>query len=221
MKRTDAEIVRYSTKERVVHTAAVLAFLYVLLTGLAFWTPGLYWIAVVLGGGFLSRLLHPWAGLLLFAIVLWMLAMWHADMRTTDADRRWREALLAYVRNEDADVPAAGRFNYGQKVFFWMMLWGASLLAISGLVLWFPEAVPRDARVVRQIAALVHAVAALVVIGAFIIHVYMGVWVVPGSVDAILHGTVTRDWARQHHRRWANEAASPPRTIESRADVSH
>jgi formate dehydrogenase subunit gamma len=207
-ERGTERVVRYTFRERAVHTLAAIVFIYVLLTGLAFWTPGLYWIAVALGGGFVSRLLHPWGGLLLFASVVWMLGMWHFDMRTTEADRAWRRSLMKYVRNDDREVPAAGRFNYGQKVFFWAMVWGTLALLISGIVLWIPDAIPPGARVIRDVAVLAHAIAALVVIGAFIVHVYMGVFVVPGSVDAIVGGTVTAEWARHHHRLWAPRRGS-------------
>ena len=46
----------------------------------------------------------------------------------------------------------------------------------------------------REIAILVHVVAALVTIGAFIIHVYMGVVVVPNG-QAIVIGGSTEDRA--------------------------
>lgn len=198
-------VVRYTFGERAVHTLAAIVFIYLLLTGLAFWTPALYWIAVMLGGGFLSRLLHPWVGIGFSVLVAWMFVMWHFDMRTTDADRSWRRALGSYARNEDHLVPAAGRFNYGQKIFFWVMLWATLVLLLSGLVLWWPDTVPRDASLVREVAIVLHALSALVSIGAFIVHVYMGVFVVPGSVDAIVHGEVPREWAQHHHRLWADE----------------
>jgi formate dehydrogenase subunit gamma len=197
--------VRYRFAERAMHLTAAVVFLYVLLTGLAFWTPGLYWLATLLGGGFLARLLHPWAGVLFFGVVAWMLILWHDAMRTTDADRAWRRAMRYYIRNEDERVPPAGRFNYGQKVFFWTMVWGTAALLLSGLVLWFPSAFPPSVAVIRELAVLVHAIGALIVIGAFIVHVYMGVFVVPGSVEAIMHGTVPPEWARHHHRTWAEE----------------
>jgi formate dehydrogenase subunit gamma len=82
------------------------------------------------------------------------------------------------------------------------MFYGALLLLISGLVLWFPERVPVGARWIRSFAILLHESAALITIGAFIIHVYMGVFVVPGSVKAIVNGEVSADWARTHHRLW-------------------
>ncbi len=126
MSRNGRRVVRYSLGERVVHSAAAMSYVYLLLTGLAFWTPGLYWIAMVLGGGYLSRALHPWAGLVFAAIVARMFVMWQRDMRTTDADRLWRRAMAAYIRNDDLHVPAAGRFNFGQKQLFWLMVLGAA-----------------------------------------------------------------------------------------------
>ena len=202
------QVVRYSFHERAIHTVIAILFVYLLLTGLAFWTPALYWLAAVLGGGFLSQLLHPWVGLAFFVMVLWMVAIWLSDMRITDADRTWRRAMRSYVRNEDEDVPPAGRFNFGQKMFFWGMLWAAVVLLASGIVLWFPAAFDGPSGVVREVAILLHAVSALVAIGLFIVHVYMGVFVVPGSVDAIVQGKVTREWARHHHRQWADEIAT-------------
>jgi formate dehydrogenase subunit gamma len=198
-------IVRYAFPERLVHWAAALSYVYLLLTGLAFWTPGLYWIAVMLGGGFLSRSMHPLIGLLFAVIVFWMFALWQRDMRITPADRQWRKAMRQYARNEDHLVPAAGRFNYGQKALFWVMVWGALALLVSGVVLWFPQALPPGWRTVREVAILVHSVAALITIGGFIIHLYMGLAVVPGGLSAMLHGEVSERWARHHHRLWVDE----------------
>jgi formate dehydrogenase subunit gamma len=198
-------IVRYDLGERLVHWAAAVSYVYLLLTGLALWTPALYWIAVVLGGGFLTRALHPVVGLLFAVVVLWMYAMWRRDMRVTPEDRRWRAAMGHYIRNEDALVPGAARFNYGQKVLFWVMVWGGVALLVSGLVLWFPDAVPRSLGLVREVAILVHATSALITIGGFIVHLYMGLAVVPGGLSAMTHGEVSEEWARHHHPRWVDE----------------
>ena len=195
-------IVRYAFRERLMHAAAALSYLYLLLTGLAFWTPALYWVAVVLGGGYLSRVLHPWVGLLFAGVLAWMFVAWRSDMRTTPEDRNWRKALSHYIRNEDAEVPPAWRFNYGQKLLFWLMVFGGVALLLSGVVLWFVASIPWELRILRYTATLVHAVAALATIGGFIIHVYMGTAVVPGGLDAVIHGEVTEEWARHHHPLW-------------------
>ncbi len=195
-------IVRYKFGERLAHALAGLSYVYLLLTGLAFWSPALFWLAIVLGGGYLARVLHPWIGLLFALAVWWMWVIWRRDMRTTAADRAWRREILHYIRNDDDRVPAAGRFNYGQKLLFWLMVWGGVALLLSGLALWFTAGIPWGLRGVRFAATLVHAVAALLTIGGFIIHVYMGTAVVPDGLGAIVHGEVTEEWARHHHPLW-------------------
>jgi formate dehydrogenase subunit gamma len=191
-----------------------LSYVYLLLTGLAFWTPSLYWVAVVLGGGYLSRVLHPWIGLLFALVVGWMWVVWRRDMRITDADRAWRRAIGAYVRNEDRGVPGAGRFNYGQKMLFWIMTAGGAALLASGVIMWYVAEIPWDLRLLRHAATLVHAIAALVTIGAFIVHVYMGVAVVPGGLRAVIHGPVTEEWARHHHPLWLAEPGAGAQASE-------
>jgi formate dehydrogenase subunit gamma len=157
-------VVRYSLGERLVHSSAAVSYVYLLLTGLAFWTPGLYWIAIVLGGGYLSRAVHPWVGLVFALVVARMYLMWRRDMRTTDGDRAWRRAMAAYIRNDDAHVPTAGRFNFGQKQLFWIMVLGAVGLLLSGVVLWVPQTVPPSAHWLLEAAVLIHAVSALATI---------------------------------------------------------
>ncbi|MGQ0737231.1 MAG: formate dehydrogenase subunit gamma [Acidobacteriota bacterium] len=212
-------LVRYRFAERLTHAVAAVSYVYLLLTGLAFWTPALFWVAVVLGGGYLSRALHPWAGLVLSGAVVLMFVHWRRDMRTSPADRAWRQAMRHYVRNEDDRVPGVGKFNYGQKMLFWLMMWGTVALLLSGAVLWFPESFGGSLTAIREAALLIHAVAALATIGAFIVHVYMGVAVVPGGVNAIVHGEVSEAWARQHHTVWAEEMTSHPSSASPRADT--
>jgi formate dehydrogenase subunit gamma len=200
--RSGRRIIRYPFAERLVHGFTALAYVYLLLTGLALWTPALYWIAAVLGGGYLSRLLHPWVGLFFVGIFVWMYAMWRADMRITPEDRAWRKSIRAYVTNDDARVPPVWRFNDGQKAFFWAMAASTVALLLSGLVLWFVDLIPWSLRWLRYAAVLVHGVSALVTIAGFIIHIYMGLFVVPGGLHAIVHGDVSEEWARAHHRLW-------------------
>jgi formate dehydrogenase subunit gamma len=195
-------ILRYTLLERTIHWIAALTYCYVLLTGLAFYTPHLYWIATLLGGVPTSRFWHPWVALVFFAALVWMLRAWMADMRITAVDQKWGQAMDRYIRNEDEALPPAERFNLGQKYFFWVMLWGGILLLISGAVLWFPERIPWSLRDLRYAAVLLHVAAALVTIGAFIIHVYMGTAMVRGGFTSIIRGEVSPAWAKAHHRLW-------------------
>jgi formate dehydrogenase subunit gamma len=195
-------VLRYTLAERVVHWAAAVVYCYVLLTGLAFYSPHLYWIGVVFGGAPTSRFWHPWLGIVFLAALLWMLRAWIGDMRITAVDQAWGREMRHYVRNEDEALPTIERFNLGQKYFFWVMMWAGTVLLASGVVLWFPESIPWTLRFLRYAAILLHVSAALVTVGAFIIHVYMGTAMVRGGFTSIVRGEVSPAWARMHHRLW-------------------
>jgi Cytochrome b subunit of formate dehydrogenase len=81
-------------------------------------------------------------------------------------------------------------------------------LLLSGIVMWVPEYMPAGMKWLRGVAILIHEIAALITIGAFIIHVYMGYFMVPGSWKAIVHGYVSPQWARTHHRLWFADRTS-------------
>jgi formate dehydrogenase subunit gamma len=119
-------------------------------------------------------------------------------MRSTDRDRAWWRSLRHYIRNEDDQVPPAGKFNGGQKVLFWGFFWCGIVLFLSGLVLWFPDRIP----FLRLAAVIVHPIAALLTIALFMVHLYMGLAVEPGALGSILRGDVSRKWAARYHRAW-------------------
>jgi formate dehydrogenase subunit gamma len=200
-------IERYSFHERICHWLTGIAYCYCLVTGLAFYSPWLFWMAVALGGGPVSRFWHPFMGLTFAGAIMWMHQIWRPDVTLTSADREWLRKSGDYATNQDSKVPAQDRFNAGQKVFYWAMFYGALVLLISGLVMWFPEYLPARLGWIRGIAILLHETAALITIGAFIIHVYMGVFMVPGSVHAMVSGNVSGGWARSHHRLWFERRA--------------
>ena len=207
-------VLRYNFRERITHWCAGLSYVYLMLTGLAFWSPWMFWIAVVLGGGIASRMLHPLVGLVFAISVIDMYVMWKKDMKITDLDRQWTKTIGAYVRNEEEEqLPEMAvrawqkwapvdRFNLGQKYLFWVMFWGGIALLLSGLVLWFAEYIPWSLRFLRYISVIVHPVAFLVTLGGFIIHVYMGTAVVRGGFTSVIRGEVSKTWAEHHHRLW-------------------
>jgi formate dehydrogenase subunit gamma len=195
-------IPRYTFAERANHWIGALAYIYLLGTGLAFWSPYLFWLAAIVGGGFVARFWHPWIGLVFTVSFFWMFFQWRGDMQVTSSDRVWWRSISHYIRNEDEALPPTGRFNYGQKLFTWGMFYSTILMLLSGVLLWFTGSLPWNLRYLRYAAILVHASVAMITIGLFLIHVYMSVFLEKGSFGAMVHGTVTRAWARTFHRTW-------------------
>jgi formate dehydrogenase subunit gamma len=198
----DEQIERYTFKERAYHWVNAIAYSYLLLSGLALFTPYLWWVAAVLGGGGTIRFWHPWLGLIYFVTVLGMQSMWKRDMNKIPQDEQWSKNIKAYVTQHDEAMPPQGRFNAGQKQFWWIMYYGTYILLVTGIIMWFPERIPSTIHWLLPITVFIHSLTALITIGAFILHVYMSVWVTPGSTKAMIEGDVSAAWARTHHRLW-------------------
>jgi formate dehydrogenase subunit gamma len=198
-------IERYQFHERICHWLSAFSYMYCLATGLAFYSPYLFWLAVILGGGPTSRFWHPFIGLGFFATAMWMHHIWRGDVKMVPADKEWLDKTEFYVSNQDDKVPPQGKYNAGQKLYYWAMYYGTFLLLFSGAFMWFPELIPFSWRWIRPVMIFIHEGSALITIGAFIIHVYMSIFTVPGSVEAMLHGFVSKDWAKAHHRLWFHE----------------
>jgi formate dehydrogenase subunit gamma len=196
------EVQRYNFAERAYHWINAIAYTYLLLTGLAIFTPLLYWLAYVLGGPATIRYWHPWIGIIYFATIFWMHRMWKRDMQKIPEDEKWSKNLRAYTENRDELMPPQGRFNAGQKQFWWVMFYCTFILLITGIIMWIPEKMPHELHWVLPITVFIHSVTALITIAAFIIHVYMSVWMTPGSMKAMVEGHVSTNWARTHHRLW-------------------
>ncbi|HLV01255.1 MAG TPA: formate dehydrogenase subunit gamma [Acidobacteriota bacterium] len=201
----EERIQRFSFAERIMHWIVGLTFVYVMLSGLALFSPHLYWLAYLLGGGTTIVRWHPIVGLLFFIALIWMFATWLRDMKIDREDVDWIKRVGQYIRHHEGDLPDAGRFNAGQKGLFWVQGVTGVLLVASGIPLWFPHHFPQWSRLV---SILVHEIAALAAIGAFIVHIYMGTAVVRGSLSAMITGTVSAAWARFHHPRWYRKVES-------------
>jgi formate dehydrogenase subunit gamma len=203
-------VLRYNFKERITHWIAAGSYLYLLLTGLAFWSPWCFWLAAMLGGGQVSRMLHAWMGLVFAACVAVMYAMWASHMHVDQNDKAWFKSINYYVQNKDEKMPQAGRYNAGQKLLFWGFVICIVLLLLSGLVLWFPENIPWSWRYLRYAAVLVHASSALLTIGLFLLHVYMAVFAERGALDSMVHGDVPMTFVKRYHPAWYKEITGEP-----------
>lgn len=198
-------VLRYPFAERLNHWIAAFSYIYLLLSGLAFWSPWCFWIAVLLGGGQATRTLHPWVGLFFFYAVMRMYSYWAPQMKSTDVDQQWWQSLRHYVQNEDDKMPPAGRYNAGQKMLFWSFFYSTIALLLTGLVLWLPEYIPWSLRWLRYLSLFLHPVAALFTIGNFMIHIYMSVFAERGAFGSVIRGDVSLEFAKRYHPGWYEE----------------
>jgi formate dehydrogenase subunit gamma len=179
-------------------------FLLSLLSGFAIYSPWLFrFLTPVFGGGPMTRLLHPWFGLLFDILFFFQFLNWLVPMKWTDADRRWLRRIKAYTTNEKNVEPEdVGFFNGGQKIYFWAIVLSGALFLITGVLMWFDDVFPRW---LVALSYVLHDIVALVMLGGFIIHVYEGTAAMPDTFRAMTNGTVTKEWAWTHHPAWYAE----------------
>jgi formate dehydrogenase subunit gamma len=181
---------RFSRTERAVHWVHASAFLVMLGSGIVLYLPDL---AAAVGRRPLVKDVHlwtavAWAGALVLVVAL--------------GDRR---ALRRTLR--DLDRTGSDRFNLGQKLNAALTASFALLFAVSGLLLWLGE---RDTRFRFGSSIVLHDVLAYVSVALLCGHLYLAV-LHPATRHALrgmTRGTVREDWAREHHPRWAADAAS-------------
>jgi len=203
-------IKRYSPGERTNHWIIALTFILLALSGLALFHPSMFGLTNLFGGGPWTRILHPFIGLVMFVcFVVFAGHMWRHNLLTR-ADRQWLRQLDDVLDNREEKLPEVGKYNAGQKLLFYAIVFCLIGLLLSGIVIWRAYfAVYFSVEVIR-FASLLHAFCAFVLICAIIVHIYAAIWV-KGSVRAMTRGTVSYGWAWKHHRLWFREATRAQR----------
>ena len=102
--------------------------------------------------------------------------------------------------------PPSGRFNAGEKIVFWLGVFLLGIIVVaSGLVL--DQLIPGllYLRGDMQIAHMVHATAAVLMICVFLGHIYLGTIGMRGAYSAMKTGYVDEGWAAEHHKLWYDD----------------
>ncbi len=108
-----SKIVRYSGSDRVNHWLVALLFVLAAISGLAFFHPSLFFLSSVLGGGQLSRILHPFIGVAMFVLfVILYFKFWHHNILHKN-DRQWLKQIGDVIADREDRLPEVGRYNGG------------------------------------------------------------------------------------------------------------
>jgi len=194
-------IQRYTANDRSNHWITAICFILLAVSGLAMFHPATSWMAVFLGGGQWTRILHPFLGIVMFiSFAVLVFRFWHHN-KIDQADKQWMKQIGDVLNNREDRLPKIGMYNAGQKILFFVLIASMVGLLLSGIVIWrayFAFYFPID---VVRFAALLHAFSAFVLICSIVVHIYAAFWV-KGSIGAMVRGTVTYGWARKHHPRW-------------------
>ena len=200
------EIERYTANERVNHWFTAITFVILALSGLALFHPSMYWLTNLLGGGTWTRILHPFIGVAMFVSFFVLALGFWGHNKLTRSDFKWLAQWRDVMNNREEGLPEVGRYNAGQKLLFWVMVWTMILLLVSGIVIWQPYFAPVFPLTLLRMAALTHAISAFVLILGIIVHIYAAIWI-KGSMGAMMRGFVSSAWAKKHHSAWFRDVS--------------
>ncbi|MDP5239851.1 formate dehydrogenase subunit gamma [Uliginosibacterium sp. 31-16] len=199
MIRDPKDLKRYTASERANHWVVGICFILLALSGLAFFHPAFFPLTQLFGGPVWARILHPFIGILMAVSFLSIFLRFRKLNIMNSADIEWLKRAKEMVNGDDHNMPEQGKYNGGQKALFWVLAVGMLLMTVSGVLIWRAY-FHFDITAVR-LGAVVHAGVAAVMIALIFVHVYAAIWV-KGTIRAMWYGTVTRAWAKQHHRAW-------------------
>jgi len=206
-KPTGRLIRRFSTVDQVVHWSVAISFCILGASGLIM-LFGKHVLLPIIGYTLfawltsLGKNLHNFIAPFFIVSVIAMVVLYarHNLPKLYDLDfllRAWD------VMARGKHVPS-GKFNGGEKVWFWG---GVVVLSVivswSGVILLFPNF--DQTRAMMQDAWIVHATAALLYIAISFGHMYLGTIGLEGSYQAMRSGYVDETWAKEHHEYWFQE----------------
>jgi formate dehydrogenase gamma subunit len=196
----DATVRRFGILERFMHLVLLLAFLALGATGLGFLLAklpnahGSFWTSHP------ALELHEIAGLIFAGATVVVVLRWFITAIPASYDWQWIRMLGGYLWIKGH--PPAGKFNFGQKMFYWVSMVLAVVLSVTGITIWLK---PGGDGGWATVAYTLHDLAAVLLLAGAVVHVYLG-WIAnPGTVGAIFTGSVTKAWAHNHHPNWAEK----------------
>lgn len=195
---------RFGLVERANHWMTAVAFILLAMTGLI----------ILYGRSLLRPLLGPqtfgdlasgaaWlhtALLVPFTLgIVIMFVAWIRHNLPSRLDWEWLKRGGGMGRDVSLNPPAR-KFNAGQKIVFWGVIIGGSVLVATGLTMMFPFLwAGYDG---MELGQSIHVVAAILMIGLILGHIYIGTLGMEGAFPAIWSGRVDRNWAKEHHSLW-------------------
>ncbi|MGH7185078.1 MAG: formate dehydrogenase subunit gamma, partial [Pseudomonadota bacterium] len=202
---------RFSLSERWAHWVMGISFCVLGVSGLII-LFGKHVLLPVLGYTLfawltsLAKNLHNFVAPLFIVSLLVFIVMYIKDNLPEKGDLTWIANGWKMFKGEH--LPS-GRFNAGEKAWFWGGVVVLCLaVSVSGVVMLFPNMEAFELRATFQQASVVHAIAAVLVIGAGFGHIYMGTIGVEGAYRNMRDGVTDETWAKEHHQYWYEDVKS-------------
>jgi formate dehydrogenase gamma subunit len=222
---SEGTVTRFTMNEVLQHMTLTVSFLTLVVTGFALRFPEAFWAKALGSVGMTEEVrgtVHRVAG-----VVLILTSIYHAWYVL--ATRRGRSELKAmlpggkdvvdliqnvrYHTFRSKKKARFGRYDYSQKAEYWALVWGTVIMAVTGLVLWFPTlAAEYFPSLVIPASQTVHYYEAWLATLAILVWHFFFVIFHPEEYPMSwtwLTGRMTRKSVKEHHAQWYEEELAP------------
>jgi formate dehydrogenase subunit gamma len=200
--RSGRKILRFKAFERFSHWLTAVSFVILGLTGLNI-TFGKIVLLPLIGPEAFSdvsqaaKYVHNFISFAFVAGLILIVVIFFRDNLLEKVDIDWLKQGGGFIKSRHAP---AGRFNFGEKLVYWLSLAAGLAVSVSGFLLLFPFFGTDIAQM--QLAQVVHAVVAVLFVALILGHIYIGTLGIEGAFEAMGTGEVDLNWAKEHHDLW-------------------
>ena len=203
------KVFAFSLIERIAHGLAAISWIILVPTGII-----IMWGAELGGGTFVRfcRYLHDIATIIFAISVLPMLFAWTIRMLPAVYDIRWMIIVGGYLSKKKRPVPA-GKFNAGQKAWYWIAIPGGIVMIITGAIMYFmdfKEPAVASWFGIQQIdllrySVVIHNCLGIVCAVFFLVHIYMAAIAIHGAIWSMVTGYKEEEEVYVLHHYWYQE----------------
>lgn len=172
----------FSKYNILIHWFAAIPFVLICITGI------IMVFGTSFGGGVFVRLarnIHGLSTIIFIIFATLMFFMWFRESLFKKYDIDWFKIMGGYLSQNNIPIPA-GKFNAGQKIWFWIATLGGAIMAITGGIMYFQYT---DINTLRLVA-IIHNILGFLVIAMLITHIYMALFAIEGAIESILNGNM-------------------------------
>jgi formate dehydrogenase subunit gamma len=200
--RSGKKILRFEAFERFSHWLTAVSFVILGLTGLNITFGKVLLLPLIGPDAFASvsqaaKYVHNFVSFSFVVGLVLIMVIFFRDNLFEKVDLEWIKQGGGFIKNKHAP---AGRFNFGEKLVYWLSVAGGIAVSLSGFLLLFPFYGTEIAEM--QLAQVVHAVVAVLFVALILAHIYIGTLGMEGAFEAMGTGEVDLNWAKEHHDLW-------------------
>lgn len=201
------KIYAFNLITRISHALAAISWVVLVPTGII-----MLW-GDKLGGGEPIRVaknMHGLATIIFTIAVLPLFFGWFKRMLPTFYDIKWLIIIGGYLSKKKQTIPA-GKFNAGQKMWYWIAIPGGIVMIATGATMYFMDfglvsgALDMSQVNILRFSALAHSALGVMCAVFFMVHIYMSALAIKGAIHSMITGYKEEEEVYYLHHYWYDE----------------